>query len=116
MVQEPVLKIDRRQRCRQLPHIARRRTDQAAKLTVAPMRRRNRLSPAGNNQGETLGIVTGGFHADLRAFDGSNTGAIGSGADRAMKIGKRQVALIGGAGSTERCEPRAPNRSKPASA
>ncbi|EHK74387.1 hypothetical protein SM0020_29120 [Sinorhizobium meliloti CCNWSX0020] len=61
------------------------------------MRRRNRLTPAGNDQRKTLGIVTGGFHADLRAFNRSNTGAIGSGADRAMKIGERQEAVIVGA-------------------
>ena len=96
MVQEPLLKVDRGQRGRQLPHIARRRADQAAKLAIAPMRRCDWLTPAGNNHGKTLGIVAGGFHADLRAFDRPDTGAIGSGADRAVKIGERQVALVVG--------------------
>ncbi|MBB4186264.1 hypothetical protein GGE07_002923 [Sinorhizobium terangae] len=92
-----MLKIDRGQRCLQLPHIARRRTGEAAKLAIAPMRRCHRLTPARNEQGKALGIVTGGFHADLGTFNGSNTGAICSDADRAMKIGERQVALIVGA-------------------
>ncbi len=51
VTEEPVLQIDRRQRCWQLTHIARRGANQAAELTVAPVCWRDRFTPARNDQG-----------------------------------------------------------------
>lgn len=86
MVEQTMLEIDRSKWGGQLAHIGGGSADQAAQLAIAPVRRRDRLPLAGNDEFETFGIVVCGVEADCRAFDGAGVPSLTAGLDRFVKV------------------------------
>ena len=58
------------------------------------MGRRQRHTAAGYDEGEAFGIVACRFDANVRAFDRADASTLGPGADRAVEVRQREVALI----------------------
>ena len=75
---QPVLQIDAGERGRKLAQIAGGRADQAAELAEAPMRRRDRLGLAGQDEREALGVVPRRLDAHVPALERCGRGAIGA--------------------------------------
>jgi hypothetical protein len=89
MIEQAVLQIDRGERRRQLPHIGGGCANKTAKLAVAPMGRRDRLTLTWNEKLEPLGIVACCLDADRSTFDRSGMGTLGSGPDGIVELSQR---------------------------
>ena len=94
VIEQAVLQVDRGKRRGELPHVARRCTDQAAELTVAPVGRCDRLALTWNEKFKPLRIVARSLDADRGAFDRSGMGAVSAGPDRVVEIVQRQEAFV----------------------
>ncbi|MEY9529619.1 hypothetical protein ABIF70_010760 [Bradyrhizobium japonicum] len=94
MGRQAVLQIDTGQRCRKLPQIGRWRSDQAGKLTEAPMGRRDRRIRAGQHQRQAFGIVAARLDPDRRALDGSGAAPLCPATDGGVEVRQGQVTLV----------------------
>ena len=75
----------------------RRRADEAGELAEGPVGRRHGLAAVGEPEHQALGIVGSRLDKDRARFDRPGGGGLGPRADRFIKIGQRQIALIVGA-------------------
>jgi len=94
---EPVLKVDPRERRGQFAQIGCGCADQAAKLAERPVGWSNGSFLAGDDEREAFGPVAARLDADFLAIDDACGGAVGAGTNGRVKLGQRKIALIVGA-------------------
>ena len=94
VVGQAVLKVDSRQRRRQLPQVRRRSANDAGNLAEGPMRRRDRLMCLRQHQVQPLGVIARGLDPDIRRLHDPAAAALGAALHRCPEIVERQIPLI----------------------
>jgi len=93
---QPVSKVDARERRGQFAQIGCGRTDQTAKLAERPVGWSNGSFLTGDDEREAFGAVAASLDADFLAIDDARGGAVGASTNGRVKIRQRKIALVVG--------------------